>query len=188
MAEEKEFQARLQQIGALIGGLSTTPDAKVRASAQELVQLVMELHALGLEKMLEIIFAHGDCGAEIIEKLGSDRSVGSLLALHSLHPDDLETRVVHAVEQVGTQLRKQEIEVRLIAVEESRVRLHARTNAHSCGSTHATVRAAIEEAIYEAAPEIDSLVIEGLEDKTGNGFVALAQLAGASAPANEAEK
>lgn len=186
MSDEKEFQARLQQIGRLINGLNTTPDAKIRVASQELVQLVMELHALGLEKMMEIIFAQGDCGAEIIQKLGRNRSVGSLLALHGLHPDDLETRVARAVEQVNAQLRKQEVEVRLITVEESSVRVHVQINAHACGSTYAGVRSAIEEAVYEAAPEIDSLVVEGLEGKSGNGFVALAQLAEASAPAPRA--
>jgi len=178
VVDEKEFRERVQDIGRLVAGLDEISDNKARTSARELVQSVMELHGAGVEKMMEIIFAQGATGPEIIEKLGHDRVVGSLLVLHGLHPDPLETRVERAVEQVTAKLRKQEVEVHLISMEAGVVRIHAKTSDHACGSTAATARGEIEEAVYEAAPEIGSLVIEGLEPKSANGFVGLDQLVG----------
>jgi len=180
VADEKEFQERVQQIGRLIAGLNDLADGKARSSAQELVQLVMELHGAGIERMMEIIFAQGPSGLETIERLGRDRITSGLLVLHGLHPDDLETRVRRTVENLAAQLRKQEVEVQLLEAGQGGVRILAKTNGHACGSTYSTIRSAIEEAVYEAAPEIVSLAIEGLE-KDGSGFVSLDQLAGAPA-------
>jgi Fe-S cluster biogenesis protein NfuA len=180
VVDEKEFRERVQTIGRLVAGLDAINDGEARTSSRELVQLVMELHGVAVERMLEIVFDQGPAGAQIIEKLGHDRVASTLLALHGLHPDDLETRVARALQEVAGKLRKQDVEVQLLAVERENVRVSAQTNAHACGSTAATVRTAIEEAVYEAAPEVSSLVIEGLESKNGNGFVALDQLAGVS--------
>jgi Fe-S cluster biogenesis protein NfuA len=183
VVDEKEFRERIQTIGRLVAGLDDIQDNQARTSARELVQLVMELHGAAVERMMEIIFDQGGSGAEIIEKLGHDRVAGSLLTLHGLHPDDLETRVARAVQETAARLRKQDVEVQLLDVDQGNVRVSARTSAHACGSTAATVRSAIEEAVYEAAPEVTSLVIEGLEGKAASGFVALDQLLGVSAAA-----
>lgn len=180
MSGDSEFRERAQEIGRLVGGLDEIADAKARTAARELVQLVMELHGAGLEKMMEVIFEQGTVGGEIIEKLGRDRMVSCLLSLHGLHPDDLETRVARALDELGTRLRKQEVDVRLLAVEQGRVSVSAKTSARACGSTAATVRASIEEAVYEAAPETGELTIEGLEPKSAGGFVGLDQLLGTS--------
>lgn len=178
MVDEKEFRERLQNIGQLISGLDEIADKKAQTAARELTQLIMELHGAGLEKMMEITFAQGDAGAATIDKLGRDRMVSSLLVLHGLHPEDTKTRVERAIEHIAAKLRKQEVEVHLLAAGEETVRVSARTSAHACGSTAATVRAEIEDAVYEAAPEIQSLVIEGLEPKSANGFVNIDQLMG----------
>ena len=50
---------------------------------------------------------------------------------------------------------------------------------HVCGSTTQNVKAAVEEAIYEAAPDLTSLVVEGLEEPAASGFVAMDALLGA---------
>jgi hypothetical protein len=183
VVNEKEFRERLQEIGQLISSLDEITDKKAQASARELTQLIMEIHGTGLERMMEIFFAQ-NAGAETIDKLSQDRMVSSLLVLHGLHPDDMATRVARAVDQVATKLRKQEVEVHLIGVDGDTVRVRARTSAHACGSTAATVRTEIEDAIYEAAPELGSLVIEGLEPKAANGFVSIDQLIGKAGAAN----
>lgn len=184
MVDEKGFRERLQNIGQLISGLDEIADKKAQASARELTQLIMALHADGMERMMEIAFAHGIAGAEIIEQLGRDPMVSSLLVLHGLHPDDIQTRVARAVEQVAVKLRKQDVEVQLLSADHQAVQISAHTNAHACASTAATVRAEIEDAIYQAAPEVESLVIEGLESRSANGFVDIDQLMNQATAAN----
>jgi hypothetical protein len=184
VVDEKGFRERLQNIGQLISGLDEIADKKAQASARELTQLIMALHADGMERMMEIAFAHGIAGAEIIEQLGRDPMVSSLLVLHGLHPDDIQTRVARAVEQVAVKLRKQDVEVQLLSADHQAVQISAHTNAHACASTAATVRAEIEDAIYQAAPEVESLVIEGLESRSANGFVNIDQLMNQATAAN----
>ena len=187
MADEKEFRERIQEIGRLIAGLDGIADEQARTSTRELVQLIMELHGAGIERMMEIIFAQGAAGAELIDLLGADPTVSSLLVLHGLHPESMEARVMQAIAQLAGELRKQDVEVQLLGIDEGNVRIQARTNAHACGSTARTVRASIEEGVFAAAPEVASLTIEGLDPKSASGFVGLNQLLGTPAPLMESK-
>jgi hypothetical protein len=187
LADEKEFRERIQEIGRLIAGLDGIADEQARTSARELVQRVMELHGAGIERMMEITFSQGPAGAELIDQLGADPIVSSLLVLHGLHPEPMEARVQQAIAQLAGELRKQDVEVQLLGIDEDNVRILARTNAHACGSTARTVRTSIEEGVFAAAPEIASLTIEGLEPKSTSGFVGLNQLVGTPAPLMESK-
>ncbi len=57
---------------------------------------ILELHGAGLERMMEITSGAGDPVKALIRRFAGDNLVASLLVLHNLHPDDLETRVQHA--------------------------------------------------------------------------------------------
>lgn len=179
MVNEKDFRERIQQMAMLAADLENISDDKTRASAKELVHLLMELHGAGLERIMETVFAKGEPGAAIVDKLAAEPLVSSLLVLHGLHPDDLETRITHAFEALRQRLRKQDVEVELLEVSEATVRVLVKPSDHACGSTTNMLRTSVEEAIYEAAPEVGSLVIEGLEGKAAAGFVALDALVGA---------
>jgi Fe-S cluster biogenesis protein NfuA len=176
---DKDFRERVQQMASLAAELENITDDRIRASAKELVHLLMELHGAGLERIMETVFAAGEPGAAMIDKLAAEPLVSNLLVLHGLHPDDLETRVTSAIEILRPRLRKQDVEVELLEVSEATVRVRVTSSAHACGSTANTLRTSVEEAIYEAAPEVGSLVIEGLEGNAASGFVALDALVGA---------
>jgi Fe-S cluster biogenesis protein NfuA len=185
MSNEKEFQRRVQRIGALVQEIETIADPAVRASTTQLVQLIMEFHGTGLDRALEILATAGDQGMDLIEKLGRDPMVGSMLVLYGLHPDNLETRVAKAVERLEPKLRKDGAAIQLLGVEDGAVRVQVTPGEHTCGSTSKTLQAAVEDGIYEAAPDITSLSVEGLAGKTATGFVSLSQLM-PPAPANPA--
>ena len=118
---------------------------------------------------------------EIIHRLGRDPLVSSVLVLYGLHPEDLESRVVKAVDRLRPQLRKQGCEVELLGVKDGAIRLRVETGSHTCGSTAKTVQASLEGAMYDAAPDLTSLAIEGFEEKPTSGFVALDKLMGGTA-------
>ncbi len=63
------------------------------------------------------------------------------MILYGLHPEDLESRVVKAVDRVRPQLRKQGCEVELLGVKDGAIRLRVETGSHTCGSTAKTVQA-----------------------------------------------
>lgn len=178
MSENKELQHRLQRIGGLVQEIESIADPSVRASTRELVQLLMEFHGAGLDRALEITAKTGDPGLRLIDELGRDPLVGSLLVLYGLHPDDLETRVARAVEQVRPKVQRNGGEVELLGIDDGVIRLRLGLTGHTCASTGATLQSTVEEAIYEAAPDIGSIVVEGLEGKPANGFVSLDKLLG----------
>ncbi len=176
MSETKELQQRIQRIGGLVQEIESISDPSVRASTKELVQLLMEFHGAGLDRALEITAKTGDTGLHIIEQLGRDPLVSSLLILYGLHPDDIQTRVTRAVVQVQPKVQRSGGEVILLGIEDGVVRLRLEVTGHACASTGATLKSTVEEAIYEAAPDIASLIVEGLEAKPAGGFVSLDKL------------
>jgi Fe-S cluster biogenesis protein NfuA len=176
MPGQPEFQQRLQSIERLLGEIEGAADPNLRASVQELVQLVMDLHGAGIERILELVRATGDEGDGLVHRLGRDELVASLLVLYGLHPLTLEDRVIQAVEKARLRMRSNEGEVELLSVQDGTVRLRIKANGRGCGSTAQALKEIVENAVYQGAPDIASLVIEGAEDK--QGFVSLEMLQG----------
>lgn len=182
MTDDKGFREEVQRIGGLVQEIESIADPAVRAATRNLVQSLMDLHGTALEKALEIVADAGEPGMSIIDRLGRDSLVSSVLILYGLHPEDIDSRVVHAVDKLRPQLRKQGCELELIESKNGMIRLRIEAGSHTCGSTAKTVQATVEGAIYDAAPDLVSLSIEGLEEKPSSGFVALDKLIYGSAP------
>jgi Fe-S cluster biogenesis protein NfuA len=172
---EKEFQRKIQRLGVLVGELEQVAAAGSNSNAKELVQLLMEVHGAGIERVMGIIFESGAAGEAIIAKLGHDPIAQSLLLLYSLHPDPLETRVAMALENAAASLRKLGGEAEVVAIRDGAVELKLRGPEHSCGSTTSQLRSVLEECVYELAPDVTSLTILSPESET-SGFVALEAL------------
>ncbi len=181
MADDKEFQGKIQRIGELVGQLQNISDPEARAGAKALVQLLLDLHAVGLERALEVVAKNGEAGQRIIDDLGCDPLVSSLLVLYGIHPLDLDIRITQAVEKLQPQVRKGGGELELLSCDEGSVRLHMRITGHSCGSTGKTLKKIVEDALYEAAPDLALLQIEGLDDASGSsGFIPLGKVGAAT--------
>jgi Fe-S cluster biogenesis protein NfuA len=179
MADDKEFQAKVERIGELVAELENIADAEARAGAKALVQLLLDLHAVGLERTLEVIAANLETGQQIIDDLGRDPFVSSLLILYGIHPLDLDSRIALAVERVRPQVRKGGGELDLVSSDGGVVRLRVQLSGHGCGSTGRTLKKIVEDALYEAAPDVVVLEVEGLEESAGSpGFVPLDKLGG----------
>jgi len=172
MPAPADFQQRLQSIERLVGEIDSSADPSLRASVQQLVQLVMDLHGAGIERMLELIRSADS--ESIVQKLGQDDLVASLLVLYGLHPLSLEERVVQALGKVRLRLKAREGDVEVL-----------RADGHGCGSTGQALKEMVEEAVYQAAPDLTELTIEGGETPS---FVPLAALQGAGQGAALAEK
>src|ERR1700677_4504860 len=153
----------MRQLGTLVGELDQMPGGGSKVAARELVQLLMEVHRTGLERMMEVIFQAGTgaSSAAIIDRLGQDPITRNLLLLYSLHPDDLETRVLKALDDAGTRLRKSDSQVELVGIHDGAVQLRLHTSSHGCGSTTKNLQSIVEESIYDMAPDVTSLEILG---------------------------
>jgi hypothetical protein len=171
MTGTPEFQQRLESIETVIRRIEATADPNVRTAARELVQLVMELHGTGLERILEILRAAGESGQSLVASLGRDDMVSSLLVLYGLHPLSFDERIHQAIEKANRQMRSRSATVELLGIEDGAVRLNLKANGHG-----PALKEVVEAAIYEAAPDVTSLIIDGAEEK--QGFVPIEMLLG----------
>jgi Fe-S cluster biogenesis protein NfuA len=162
---DEAFRA-MDRLDSLLREVENIPDTQTRAHVREMVQAILELHAVGLERMLGQIAGEGEAGLALIEALARDDLVGGLLLLHGLHPLDLPTRVRQALEKVRPYLRSHGGNVELLAVDAGVVRLRMLGSCHGCPSSAMTLKLAIEEAIYALAPEVAAIEVEGASAAT----------------------
>lgn len=185
MLEEKEFQQRIQRVEELVRKIETVADPETRATAIELMQSLMEMHGAGIERMMDVTFQAGELGGQIIDDFARDELIGGLLLLYGLHPLTLEERVVKALENVRPYLRSHGGNVELLGVTDGAVRLKLEGSCNGCASSALTLKLAIEGAIYDAAPDMTALEVEGVvEQQQPTSFVKLQGRNGASQPAN----
>jgi hypothetical protein len=178
MPTRNEVEQQSARIEELVRKLESAADPDLLATAQELVRSLMDIYGAGLERITEIVSEKGATGREILEQFGRDELVGNLLAANGLHPLELDARVKRAVEGLHTSLRSSG-SVELLSIEGDVVRLRVRRIGSGCGSNAGALQSAVEAAIYEAAPDISRLVIEGLEESVAaSGFVPLEKLTG----------
>jgi hypothetical protein len=164
----------MQRVEALVQALEACPNPTGRESARELVRAVLELHSAGLARLLELVNQAGDTGRQLVIRLSRDDLVGSLLVLHGLHPVPPGERVAAALERLQPRLRTLEAEAELLQATGEMVRVRLRGNP----AIGPTARATVEAAVLEAAPEIQTLIVEESWDGQATPRVALPLLAG----------
>jgi len=177
MSAETSFQRLSQRIERLIARVEAAPDPNARADALNLVQSLMELHGAGLDRLMEIVARAGDSGYALMDDFAGDDLVSGLLLLYGLHPHDLETRVMKALDETRPFLQSHGGDVELLDVTDGMVRLRLAGSCRNCSSSTMTLKLAIERAIYEAAPDVTEIVTEGQialkQPAPANGLVQL---------------
>jgi Fe-S cluster biogenesis protein NfuA/nitrite reductase/ring-hydroxylating ferredoxin subunit len=174
-----ESQQLIYRIDELVRQIETMSDPDARAIAVELLQSLMELHGAGLDRMMEIAAQTGEAGQALIDGFARDELVKGLLLLYGLHPVPLETRVMQALDKVRPYLHSHGGNVETLGIEDGVVRLRLEGSCKSCPSSSMTLKLAIEEAIYEAAPDVVAIEAEGvLAQAAPSGFVPLERVRG----------
>jgi hypothetical protein len=146
-----ELERRLERIAELVEQIEAGSDPASKALAKELLQSVMQLHGSGLERIMELARANdGALGAgdALVDRFARDRQIRTLLLVHDLHPWDAETRIREA-------LQPHNGKVEVLRLDTSTV--HVRVD----GSAH-LVRT-VEDALRDAAPDLESIVVERQE-------------------------
>jgi Fe-S cluster biogenesis protein NfuA len=160
--QEPEVTRRIEHLETLIHDLERLPDPAARDQARELVQTLLDFHGAAVSTILKRIAELGEPGHVLINSLAEDALVSNLLLLYDLHPLGLETRVSQALEQVRPYLRTHQGDVELVEVIDGVVRLRMQGSCHGCPSSAMTLKNAIEEAIYTAAPDVSKIEVEGV--------------------------
>jgi Fe-S cluster biogenesis protein NfuA len=166
-----EFQSHTEHVDRLVRRVSALPDEDACNTALELLQSMMDLHGAVISRMVELLNSN-ESGRASLAKLGNDPLVCGMLVLYGVHPVPLEERVARAVERALPQLRKHGGDAELLAVTDSVVRLKVQSPGHGCHSSVDALKATVEQAIFEAAPEVAEVVVEGAPS-AATGFVPL---------------
>jgi Fe-S cluster biogenesis protein NfuA len=177
MPKESELQQRMRQIEELVQEVQSAADPAFRDRAIKLVELLLEIHGAGLDRMMELISEAGPVGNAMIDGFARDPLVASLLLLHGLHPRELDERVRQALDKVRPYLQSHKGNVELLGIDDGVIRLRLEGSCNGCPSSSLTLKLAIEEAISEFAPDAAGLVVEGVvEPKPAPVFVPLTPL------------
>jgi Fe-S cluster biogenesis protein NfuA len=157
--ERGEFRLQTERVEKLAAKLEKAGDPEIRATALDLVQSVIELHGAALQHMVESLSRTPE-GQEALSEALNDDLVASMLLLHGLHPDDMQTRVMRGIEKARPYLQSHGGDVEVASVRDGIVRLILHGTCGSCPSSSLTLKSAVEDALYEAAPDIVEIVAE----------------------------
>jgi Fe-S cluster biogenesis protein NfuA len=156
--DDRELRKRMERMDSLLREVERFADPEARARTREIVQAILDLHGAGLERALEAIAAAGAPGLAMIDALARDDLVGSLLLLYGLHPLDVETRVRQALDRVAPHLRSHGARAELLGVVGGVVRVRVT----SAAASSLIVKQAVEEAVYDKAPDVAGVEVEGV--------------------------
>jgi hypothetical protein len=163
MSPAPELAPALARIESLVAEIERTADPAARERSRALVQALLDVHRLALERLLELAAARAG-GPELLDELATDQAVALLFSLHGLHRRDLDSRVGAAIDELRPKLLADGVALDLEAIADDRVRVRVSPAAGGrvrAGS--AQVRATIESHLMRAVPEIASVDIDGLE-------------------------
>jgi Fe-S cluster biogenesis protein NfuA len=155
----REFSRRSERIEELITRIESSGDPAMRAVASELLEAVVELHGVALERVLESMIELPG-GQEAVDALATEEIVSGVLSLHGIHPQPLEARVAAALEEARPLLQSHGGDVELAEIDGSTVRLRLHGACGHCSGSAATLQSTVEEAIYRFAPEVMAVTTE----------------------------
>jgi len=147
--ELRQLAARTDQLLAEIEAL---PETRVRATAVEAIQAIVQLYGAGLTRIVRQV---EEQDAALLGALADDELIAHLLILHDLHPIDLATRVGTALDDVRPYLQSHGGDVELVGIDDDVMRVRMEGSCHGCPSSSMTLKLAIEEAVHKRAPEIE---------------------------------
>ncbi len=162
-SDRSDLGASLRRVEALIAALDRIADPAAREPARELLELVLELHTLGLARIIAIVAAAP--GGRVIARPSGRGSAGS--------GDPAAARAAPAGGRNPHPRGARPAASGLGIARHWRPAPRGReAAARGCFATvgangpidTAALRSEIEAAIVEAAPDLDDIVIEGLDE------------------------
>ena len=182
MREDTAFQSSMQKIAELIGTLDRAAEPVLRTAAKELVAALLEVHGACLARMLETLNKTGEPGQQAIRSFVGDPLIRNLLILYELHPDGLDARVTRAMDKFRGSHAAAGVKLEVLGTDGGIVRVRYSSESKGCGT--GALKATIEAAILEAAPDANGIFVEDGSPSSTQAFVPLSALGRAAiAPA-----
>lgn len=154
-ANDSDFQQRMGRVEELIERIDSQPDPSSRELARRLTQSLLELHEVGLRRMLELLPNEAN---EVPLVWQNDPLISNLLILHRLHPLDIETRIEKAIADLQPLLLQHQVQLETVELTSEHVRLQMSGGCGGCASSEVAIRRAIDAAICGSAPELEVII------------------------------
>ncbi len=163
--EDPDVRRRIERLETLIQDLERLPDPGRREQAREMVQTLLDFHGAAVCAAARPRSPRsGEPGRARADRVAGGRRARfePALALRSSSRSTSKTRVDQALERVRPYLRSHKGDVELVGVIDGVVTLRMQGSCHGCPSSAMTLKLAIEEAIYAAAPDVAAIEVEGV--------------------------
>jgi Fe-S cluster biogenesis protein NfuA len=157
----EQLIGRVQALQADLGGIA---DPRARQLSEELLGAVIELYGEGMRRIVGALEEEGATGADVRTKLAEDGVVASLLLIHDLYPVPISDRVQQGLDEVRPYLDSHGGGVQLLGIEDGVARIKLEGSCKTCPASSATLELAVKQALDDAAPDLEGLIVEGIQD------------------------
>ncbi|MEP6912037.1 MAG: Rieske 2Fe-2S domain-containing protein [bacterium] len=161
--EERDGAELIGQLNVLVEQLEHYPDPEVRDKALDLVQIILRLYGESLRRMIATLESEPNRD-QILARMANDEVIRSILLIHGLMPVNLYDRVAAKVSDLRPYLVSQGCDVELLGIDEARARMRLIRSGKGAPPL-AVLKAEIEKALMEAAPDLAGVEVEGLSEK-----------------------
>lgn len=170
MWRQEEVRRRVGAVERLLADLSAHQESQGGAAGMAAVQALVDLYGEALARIMHTLATTGGgMTPRLLEALASDEVIGHLLIVHDLHPTDPATRIREALAQLPG------VHAELLGIDCAAGTAEVRVAAKGCGSTQDSARAAAQEAVHAAAPEIEQVrLLDAPKSPAAAAFVPLA--------------
>lgn len=146
--QDAAVHERLTRLDELLAQVEATP-GPAGEIALEAVSALAEVYGEALARAAT--YASGS--PDVLGAMTGDELLGHLLVLHGVHPDPVDRRVTHVLEDLRPALRERGGDVELAGIDEgvATVRLSIK------GCSSAGVEDAVREAVLAIAPELSEV-------------------------------
>jgi len=161
--EERDGEQLIGQLNLLVEQLEQYPDTEVRDKALDLVQIILQLYGESLRRMIATLESEPRRD-QILARMASDEVIRSILLIHGLMPINLYDRVAAKLSDLRHYLVSQGCDVELLGIDDARARMRLIRSGKGAPPI-AVLKAEIEKALSEVAPDLAGVEIEGLSEQ-----------------------
>lgn len=159
----EEAERIIERLNLLVEEIEDYPDAEVREKTLDVIQIILSLHGETLHRILKTLDELPQ-KEQILSRLLADEVIRSILIIHNLMPEDLQTRIAGAVETMRPFLVVQGCDIKFLGIEDGAARMRLMRKGENA-PTLSVLKAEIENALAEAAPDLQGVIIDGMDEQ-----------------------
>ena len=161
--EKHAGEEMVARLNLLVEELEQYTDTEVRDKALDLVQIILKLYGESLRRIMASFDAEPQRD-QILGRMANDEVIRSILLIHGLMPVSLYDRVATKLNELRPYLVSQGCDVELLGIDDARARIRLMRSGKGAPPI-AVLKADIEKALSEVAPDLAGIEIDGFSEK-----------------------